>query len=270
MWSTSRFVERFSVLTPLLTSKIILASGKLVNANATSSPDLFRALKGGWNNFGIVTRFDLKPFAQGEILAGAITSSISDRDAVFKAFSDIADAKEYDPYASLVTGLGYNSSVKGSWSIATTAAYTKPELHPPVFDSLLAIPGTKNTLALTNLSTLSNEPNTPPLYVAVIFLNSISSTFRRLTNKSSWAFSTGTYGVSAALMSKIFDSLNSTIYNFELLNSWVFWSIAFEPLPTVISQDGHEHGGNSLGTSPKDGNGFGMFPSCFPLWLDRG
>jgi hypothetical protein len=62
------------------------------------------------NNFGIVTRFDLTPFPQGEILAGAIANSISDRDAVFKAFSDIAGAEQYDPYASLVTGLSYNSS----------------------------------------------------------------------------------------------------------------------------------------------------------------
>ena len=134
-----------------------------MNANATSLPDLFRALKGGMNNFGIVTRFDIKPFPQGEILAGNIANPIEDRDAVFKAFSDIAGAEEYDPYTSLVTGLNYNSSIKGSWSIATTAAYTKPELNPPVYDELVAIPSTKNTLHLTNLSTLANETNTPPL-----------------------------------------------------------------------------------------------------------
>jgi hypothetical protein len=86
------------------------------------------------NNFGIVTRFDLMPFPQGEILAGVIANPISDRDALFKAFSDIAGAEEYDSYASLVTGLNYNSSVKGSWSIGTTAVYTKPELNPTVYE----------------------------------------------------------------------------------------------------------------------------------------
>jgi FAD/FMN-containing dehydrogenase len=34
--------------------ELVLASGKLVNANATSRPDLFRALKGGLSNFGVV------------------------------------------------------------------------------------------------------------------------------------------------------------------------------------------------------------------------
>jgi hypothetical protein len=134
-----------------------------VNANASSLPDLFRALKGGMNNFGIVTRFDLTPFAQGELLAGSIANSISNRDAVFRAFADIAGAKEYDPYASLVTALTYNSSINGSWGISTTLAYTKPEANPPVFDELFAIPSTQNTLHLTNLSTLANEGNTPPL-----------------------------------------------------------------------------------------------------------
>lgn len=116
------------------------------------------------NNFGIVTRFDLTPFPQGQILAGSIANPISERDAVFKAFSDIAGAKEYDPYASLVTGLTFNSSaVKRSWGIATTAAYTKPVLNPPVYEPLMKIPSTANTLQLRNLSTYASESNTPPL-----------------------------------------------------------------------------------------------------------
>lgn len=57
-------------------------------------------------------------------------------------------------------------------------------------------------------------------------------------------------------MSKIFDHLNSTLYHLELPGSWAFWSIAFEPLPTLITSYGAKKGGNSLGTSPKDGNGF--------------
>lgn len=58
-------------------------------------------------------------------------------------------------------------------------------------------------------------------------------------------------------MSQIFDGLNNTIPNFELPGSWVLWDIAFEPLPTIITQYGDRNGGNSLGTSPEDGNAFG-------------
>jgi hypothetical protein len=58
-------------------------------------------------------------------------------------------------------------------------------------------------------------------------------------------------------MGQIFDSLNSTIPKFELPGSWVFWDIAFEPLPTIMTQYGDKNGGNSLGISPEHGNVFG-------------
>ena len=92
--------------------EIVLASGHLVNANSTSAPDLFRALKGGANNFGLVTRFDLAAFTQGDILQGSISSPFSEREAVFKAFADFAGTPHYDPYASLVTGLTWLPSTR--------------------------------------------------------------------------------------------------------------------------------------------------------------
>ena len=47
-------------------TQIALASGQLVNANATQNIDLYKALKGGSNNFGIVTRLDMRLFPQGK------------------------------------------------------------------------------------------------------------------------------------------------------------------------------------------------------------
>jgi hypothetical protein len=108
-------------------------------------------LKGGGNNLGVVTRFDLAAFPQGQILAGDIAQDISYRDEVFKAFADIANAPEYDPYASLVMGTTFNATSK-VWNIDTTAVYTKPVMNPPVYDELLSIPTTTSTLHLTNLS----------------------------------------------------------------------------------------------------------------------
>ncbi|KAL1961450.1 hypothetical protein VTO42DRAFT_178 [Malbranchea cinnamomea] len=44
----------------ILNFEIVLANGTIVNANATSNPDLYASLKGGGNNFGIVTAFTLE------------------------------------------------------------------------------------------------------------------------------------------------------------------------------------------------------------------
>ncbi|KAI8220539.1 (S)-mandelate dehydrogenase [Colletotrichum sp. SAR 10_77] len=40
--------------------EVVLASGKIVNANRETNSDLHKALKGGSNNFGIVTRIDMQ------------------------------------------------------------------------------------------------------------------------------------------------------------------------------------------------------------------
>ncbi|KAH8684498.1 hypothetical protein BGZ60DRAFT_478650 [Tricladium varicosporioides] len=45
--------------------EVILANGSIVNVNQESSPDLYWALRGGGNNFGIVTKFELETYPQG-------------------------------------------------------------------------------------------------------------------------------------------------------------------------------------------------------------
>ncbi|KAH6667968.1 FAD binding domain protein [Halenospora varia] len=221
--------------------EIVLPSGELTNANSTSHPDLFRALKGGATNFGIITRLDLKTFPQGQILAGNIVNSINDREAVFQAFSNIAGAPEYDIYASLVMGLSFNSTSK-AWGISNGAIYTKPVTNPTVYAELQSIPSLSNSLQITNLSSYAAERAIPQF---------------------NWLFFTGTYGLSAGLLSRTFDILNATLFEFDVPGG-IFWSFAFEPLPVVVTQYGEENGGNSLGVCPEDGNAYVMLLS--PFW----
>jgi hypothetical protein len=52
--------------------EVVLSSGKIVNANARENVDLWIALRGGGNNLGVVTRFDLRTFKQGPFWGGAV------------------------------------------------------------------------------------------------------------------------------------------------------------------------------------------------------
>lgn len=54
-------MSQVPVLLSILLSmvQVVLASSDIVNVNASARSDWFKALKGGGNNFGIVTRFIL-------------------------------------------------------------------------------------------------------------------------------------------------------------------------------------------------------------------
>ncbi|OTA76491.1 hypothetical protein M434DRAFT_88032 [Hypoxylon sp. CO27-5] len=52
--------------------EVVLATGQVINANVREHPDLWRALRGGGNNFGIVTRYDFRTFEQGPFWGGSI------------------------------------------------------------------------------------------------------------------------------------------------------------------------------------------------------
>lgn len=223
--------------------EIALSSGDLINANATANSDLFRALKGGGNNFGVITRFDFKTVDIGLIAAGSIIhpSTSASRKAVFKAFANIASAPQYDVHASLVTGLIFNSTSK-EWVLSSTPIYTLPDLRPPVYDELYAAPNLTSTTKLTKLSVLSNETATPPL---------------------NWLFRTATFDVSAEFLETIYDALNATVWDFQLAGQGLLlWDVALEPLPTVFVSHGANN--NSLGTTPKDGNSMIVLLSA--LW----
>ncbi|OJI81203.1 hypothetical protein ASPTUDRAFT_203749 [Aspergillus tubingensis CBS 134.48] len=52
--------------------QVVLANGTIVNANPKTNSDLWQALRGGGNNFGIVTRYDMRTFPQGSLFGGSL------------------------------------------------------------------------------------------------------------------------------------------------------------------------------------------------------
>jgi FAD/FMN-containing dehydrogenase len=79
--------------------EVVLANGKIINANATSHHDLFVALKGGQNNFGVVTRFDLEAFPAGPIYGGRTVFGANATTALLSAYTELK-LGEYDPYVA--------------------------------------------------------------------------------------------------------------------------------------------------------------------------
>lgn len=136
---------------------MVLGTGEVVYASADSNRDLWLALKGGSNNFGIVTRFDLATQPQGPMLGGSIAFNVTDKvlDDHAKAFSNFMDPKTFDPLAVVEFNFVFSA---GAWSAADAIFYLAPNLTPSVYKEFLSIPGqVANNLGINNVTTIVDE-----------------------------------------------------------------------------------------------------------------
>ena len=132
--------------------EIVLANGHIINANAKDNPDLFQALKGGSNNFGIVTRFDLQLYPGGDFWGGFIFTPGETFSQQLRAFQSFIDPKNFDPYAEMISAVGYEGQL-GSFLGANGIYYTKPTPNPPIFQPFTSLePQLGNTLRISNIT----------------------------------------------------------------------------------------------------------------------
>ncbi|KAL9106655.1 MAG: hypothetical protein Q9187_008534, partial [Circinaria calcarea] len=127
-----------------------------VEASAQSKSDLFAALKGGSNNFGIVTRFDLQTVSMGNFWGGSIYYPSTTIPQQLSAFNNFMQLANFDPNAELVQAIGYISGV-GSL-VSNGIYYTKPIFNPPVFQPITDIqPQLGSSMRLSTVSDFVTE-----------------------------------------------------------------------------------------------------------------
>lgn len=137
--------------------QIVLGDGRIVNANKTSNADLFQALKGGGNNLGIVTRFDLFAFAQGDLWGGVVLYPNTTTSQQISAFVNFGNNIAKDEYGSLISFWQYTSETDQTL-VVNAYEYTKPVPNAPPFAEHLRIPGKiADTMRISNLTDLTGE-----------------------------------------------------------------------------------------------------------------
>jgi hypothetical protein len=140
-------------------SKIVLSYGNTVNVNFTSYPDLFISLRGGSNNFGVVTRIDFVAFSLGRFWGGNILYPISALDGNAHSLANLANSIEYDKNAWASIGVLYSSKSK-SWSVLSSLAYTAqpPLVNASTLDRFTSIkPQLTNSMRVSTMSDFANE-----------------------------------------------------------------------------------------------------------------
>ncbi|KAL3430689.1 hypothetical protein BDV09DRAFT_189072 [Aspergillus tetrazonus] len=160
----------------VLSFEVVLGNGTVTTANSTSNTDLFRALKGGRNNFGIVTRVTLRAFKQGHLWGGLIGHTPSEIPAQNKALVNFTSNLINDPHAQLVTIWQYNGRTNTSFA-ASGLQHALGMENPAIFGQFIDLPRTFSTLRVTDIYDLMMETAPPPgrrtVFLTLTFRNDV-------------------------------------------------------------------------------------------------
>ena len=124
---------------------IVFANGTLATITADSHPDLFLALRGGGNAFGIITAFTLQVYKQGDVWGGTLTylADEATNDKVLAAINRFALDYPDEKAAIIPTSEWTAGGLLPLWVVFLY--YNGPTPPPGIFDDFLNIPPALNT-----------------------------------------------------------------------------------------------------------------------------
>lgn len=137
--------------------QVVTGSGEIIYADNETNSDLYQALKGGSNNFGIVTRFDLATFEGGKLWGGVVTYPSSTTPQQLKALAKFTDKIEEDQHSSAIVIWRYSTLTKTP-IIINAYECTEAMEKPAAFDEFYTISGnTSDSMRITNMTDITNE-----------------------------------------------------------------------------------------------------------------
>ncbi|KXT18029.1 hypothetical protein AC579_4593 [Pseudocercospora musae] len=222
---------------------VVLGNGQLEEGvSSTKYPDLFRALKGGSNNFGIVTSLKLKTWSGGPFLTGTVEYDISHTPELSQAFLKTVGTKKenWDPYAAFLQQYYFvkDPSTNGTTStrIDNILAYTQPfpkDDSTPNFLKPLqnAAPSKRIDLGVQHLSEFLTK-----------FQDKDSTKPRQVLSNLSFRQDESNF------MEKLISLFESTTKLLFRKMSHMYLVLVFQPIHPVFTSRGN----NSLGFDPEE------------------
>ncbi|KAL9019301.1 MAG: hypothetical protein Q9185_003379 [Variospora sp. 1 TL-2023] len=216
---------------------VVLGNGTVVQANNQTNPDLFTALKGSSNNLGIVTRFDIIAFKQGNLWGGVASYDGKRVRKHLEAFVKFTDSLAQYPESSLIFVWSY---IKAADIFLFNNLYeytgnveglSESKFPSPAFDEFAPTSPVgspiSSTLRVADLSSLTGELNSPPglrnLFASITFSNNLT------------------------VLNGVADIINEELNQFKKEDFYVYLSFQIQPLPRVFVDRGLEQGPNVLG-----------------------
>ena len=190
----------------------------------------FAALKGGSNNFGVVTRFDLTTFPQREYWGGGYAYNASAIPQLFETFTDYVSQQDLSTHVFVATGFTKGSEFGTAHVFDTEGNVSRPSLTP--FGQIQ--PQLSNTTRSASLLSFADEEST---YDA---------------NGARTLFFTTSFRFDPDLIKPVYDIFNASYGEIRTVADLSI-SLTFQVIPKEMIAKSNALGPNSLGLKPEDG-----------------
>lgn len=141
----------------LINAEVVLADGSVINANAHEHKDLWKALKGGLGNFGVVTRLDLETFEAGQLWGGIRTSDKSHTKEIIDALINFTNDNHKNPEAAFIINFTYQPNMSDDVVVAQVLVDTDGVANPPAFNQIQKVPELFNDIKKRPMSGIAND-----------------------------------------------------------------------------------------------------------------
>jgi FAD/FMN-containing dehydrogenase len=137
----------------VLNYEIVLANGTIVNANRTANADLWQGLKGGGNNFGIVTRVDMEAIPTRDLFYHLRFMNYSHSEALIDTVVEFADQDQSLADNALIAFYRHDTSFSPDIHIAAIYVNTLGSGNATTaFDKVKDLPAISNITVLQNMA----------------------------------------------------------------------------------------------------------------------
>lgn len=229
--------------------EVVLPTGRIVQATATTNADLFWALKGGSSNFGIVTRFHLKTHVSKKIWAGVHIVSEEHLPAYKAAIVEYANVGSLD--AKSATAPGFMSAAPGVYVGGAILFYdSETEEYPEALKMFTDIPSISSNMGFKTMGEFAKE----------------LADFAGTSNGARQTFAVGSTLGTAAALDIIADEFLGTIpaLRTSVASLSGTASITIQTITRGMLEASEARGGNTLGLDKNKAPFFGMQLSPLP------
>lgn len=217
--------------------EVVLASGDIVNANATSNSDLWMALKGGGSNFGIGTRFDFNTFPLRHLWSAGIPLPVDEHTTEFalNALHGLTQIHRAFPNLAYGNTFSFNASrtpPEGSiWNSAVLSGNEIRELHIPSVP--VTVGGVKTEVSIVDH--MSETSLADLLKASDRFPFGYRKFMATVTFVNDWTTLSHVHELTV--------DLYKTVRHVENME----WLFAYESIPHLYTEHSVSRGGNVLG-----------------------